>query len=140
MITLALFEQMVQDGVANLTRNKDFFWEEIPGQHDGKPANGAWLVTRADNVSNTHKGLNLRTTVDFFVVTENKVKTERILQEIRQYITKQLCFCELSGSIGGTDYHYYNVRIRPATTPANEGAVNNMIVKMASATLVYDEK
>lgn len=140
MITLALFEQMAKDAVAGLTRNKDFFWEEIPGQHDGKPANGAWLVTRADAISSTHKGLNLRTTVDFFVVTENKVKTERILQQIREYITHQQYFCELSGSIGGTDYHYENVRIRPETTPANEGAVNNMIVKMASATLVYDDK
>lgn len=140
MITLALFEKMVADGVAGLTRNKDFFWEEIPGQHDGTPANGVWLVTRADTISNTHRGLNLRTTVDFFVVTNNKVRTEQILQQIRQYITTQRYFCELSGSIGGVDYHYENVRVRPETTPANEGAVNNMIVKMASATLVYDDK
>lgn len=140
MITLALFEKMAEDGVAGLTRNKDFFWEEIPGQHDGNPAHGAWLVTRADSISSTHNGLNLRTTVDFFVVMKNKVKTEQVLQQIRQYITKQQYFCELRGNIGGTDYHYYNVRIRPETTPANEGAVNNMIVKMASATLVYDDK
>lgn len=141
MITLALFRKMAEDSVAGLTRNKDFFWEEVPLQHEGKPASGVWLITRPGNISNTRKGLNLRATVDFYVATKNKVKTEAIHQAIRQYLTDHKCFCELSGSVGGTDYHFYNVRVRPATTPQNDGATENgLIVKVASAELVYDEK
>ena len=140
MITLALFRKMVEDGVANLEKNKNFSWEEVPGQHDGKPASGVWLITRPGNISSTRKGLNLRTTVDFYVATGNKVKTEQIHQAIRRYLTQNLCFCELSGSVGGIDYQYYNIRVRPATTPQNDGATeNNLIVKVASAELVYDE-
>lgn len=140
MITLALFKKMTDDGVADLTRNKDFFWEEIPLQHDGKPASGVWLITRPGNISNTRKGLNLRTTVDFYVASKNKVKTEQIHQAIRQYLTQNQCFCNLSGSVGNINYQFHNVRIRPATTPQNEGATeNDLIVKVASAELVYDE-
>lgn len=140
MITLALFRKMAEDGVAGLTRNKDFFWEEAPLQHDGKPANGVWLITRTGNITDTRKGLNLRTTVDFYVATQNKVKTEAIHQAIRQYLTQNQCFCKLSGSVGGIDYQFYNVRIRPATMPQNDGATeNDLIVKLASAELVYDE-
>lgn len=141
MITLALFRKMADDKVANLTRNKDFFWDEMPLQHMGKPANGVWLVTRPGNISDTRKGLNLRTTVDFYVATENKVKTEAIHKAIRDYLTQNKYFCELSGSVGGINYQFYNVRVQPATTPQNEGATdNNLIVKVASAELIYDEK
>lgn len=140
MITLALFRKMVEDGVARLTRNKDFFWEEVPLRHEGKPASGVWLITRPGNISTTTKGLNLRTTVDFYVATKTKVKTEALHQAIRQYLTENRYFCKLSGSVGGTDYEFYNIRIRPTTTPQNEGATeNDLIVKVASAELVYDE-
>lgn len=140
MITLALFEQMANDKVADLTRNKDFFWDEAPLQHSGDPASGVWLVTRSGDISNTHKGLNLRTTVDFYIGTKNKVKNEQILQAIRQYLTSHRYFCELSGSVGGVNYRFTNVRIRPTSTPANEGMTDNhLFVKMASAELVYDD-
>lgn len=140
MITLALYRQMAEDEVANLVRNKDFFWDEIPLQHNGKPANGVWLVTRPGNITNTRKRLNLRTTVDFYVATESKVKTEAIHQAIRNYLTSHKYFCNLSGSVGGINYQFYNVRLQPATTPQNDGATqNNLIVKVASAELVYDE-
>ncbi|MCM1218191.1 MAG: hypothetical protein NC548_27210 [Lachnospiraceae bacterium] len=140
MITLALFEKMAEDGVGGLTRNQDFFWEEVPLQHSGNPASGVWLVTRPGNISTTHRGLNLRTTVDFYIATENKVKTEALHDAIRKYLTKNMCFCELSGSVGGISYKYSNIRIRPTTTPQNAGATeNNLIVKVASTELVYDE-
>lgn len=140
MITLALFEQMAKDGVGGLVRNKDFFWEEVPLQKDGNPTSGVWLVTRSGNISNTRKGLNLRTTVDFYVATKNKVRTEELHQAIRQYLQTHLCFCKLSGSVGGTSYSFSNVRVRPTSTPENTGATeNNLIVKMTSAELVYDE-
>lgn len=141
MITLALFRKMVEDKVANLTRNKDFFWDEVPLQHKGEPASGVWLVTRPGNISSTRKGLNLRTTVDFYIATRNKVHTEELHTAIRKYLTEHKYFCELSGSVGGVNYQLYNVRIRPVTTPQNAGATeNNLIVKVASAELVYDEK
>ncbi len=140
MITLALFRQMVEDGVAGLTKDKNFFWEELPLQHEGKPANGVWLVTRPGNISASRKGLNLRTTVDFYVATKEKNKTEAIHQQIRQYFTVRLYFCKLSGSVGGISYQFENVRVRPATTPQNDGITpNGLIVKLASAELVYDE-
>lgn len=140
MITLALFEQMVADRVAGLTRNKDFFLEEAPLQPSGEPPNGVWLVTRSGDISGSRKGLNLRTTVDFYVATKSKVQIEEILRAIRQYLSEHRCFCELRGSIGGIDYHFENVRLRPVSSPANEGITKDkLIVKMTSAELVYDE-
>lgn len=140
MITLAIYKKMLEDKVANLIEGENFFWEEVPLQSDGEPASGVWLITRPGNIQNTRKGLNLRTTVDFYVATEDKVETEVIQQQIRQWLTKNLCFCELSGSIGGTTYSYSNVRVRPTTTPQNNGATENgLIVKVASTELIYDE-
>lgn len=140
MITLALYEQMITDEVAGLIKDKDFFWEEVPLQKDGNPCTGVWLITRPGNISNSRKGLNLRTTVDFYVAAKSKVKTELIHQQIRQYFESHLCFCSLSGSVGGTSYSFSNVRVRPTSTPQNVGATgNNLIVKVASVELVYDE-
>lgn len=141
MITLALYEQMAQDGVGDLTRNKDFFWEEVPLQHDGNPAAGVWLVTRAGSITQSTKGLNLRTTVDFYIATRDKIKTELLHQSIRQYLTKNMCFCKLAGEVKGRSYEYVNVRVRPESTPQNDGSTQNgLIVKVASAQLVYDDK
>lgn len=140
MITYAIFQQMIQDEVGDLTENKDFFWEEVPGQKEGKPASGVWLITRPGNISNSRKGLNLKTTIDFYVATNSKIKTEALHHAIRQYFEQQLVFCELSGSVGDTTYSFSNVRVRPTSTPQNVGATqNNLIVKVASVELVYDE-
>lgn len=141
MITLALLNQMVSDGVGGLTKNKDFFWEEMPLQKDGKPAQGVWIVTRPGS-SAGRNGKNLRTTADFYVAFANKAKTEAIHKAIRSYLMNNLCFCELSGSIDGTSYTYSfdNVRLQGATTPQNDGVTENgLIVKVASVSLVYDE-
>ena len=141
MITLALFEQMADDGVGELTRNTDFFWEEMPLQSSGKPANGVWLVTRGGDATRSPKGMNLKTTVDFYVAFGNKVKTESVQKAILDYFLENQCFCELSGSVGGTSYDYKNVRVRATTTPQNDGVTENgLIVKMASYQLVYDEQ
>lgn len=139
MITLGLFEQMAQDGVAGLTRNKDFFWEEMPLQCDGSPAQGVWLVTRQGDLSTSQNGLNLVSIVDFYVGFSNKVRTEAVHTAILQWLLQNKCICGLSGTVGGTTYSYSNVRIRPTTTPENGGATENgTIVKIASARLVYD--
>lgn len=139
MITLALLDQIETDGVGDLTVDKDLFWEEAPLQKDGKPAQGVWLVTRSGNASNNPKGFNLRSTVDFYVALKNKAKTEAVQQEILQWILNNPYFCNLSGSVGGTTYNFSNVRIRPATTPENYGATENgLIVKIASADIIYD--
>lgn len=137
MITLALLKQMVADGVANLTIDKDLFWEEAPLQKDGKPASGVWLVTRGGNAGDP-KGRNLHSTVDFYVAFANKPKTEAIHQSILEWIMRSKCFCELSGSVGSTTYAFENVRIRPTVTPQNYGATENgLIVKIASAEIIY---
>lgn len=148
MITLALYQQMLKDGVANLHEgqregdeddNRNFFWEEAPLQVDGNPASGVWLISRGGDISQSRKNLNLRTTVDFYIATKDKVTTEEIHQEIRKYLTKTLCFCELK-SDGDIKYHFSNVRLRPASTPENGGATENgLIVKIASCLLVYDD-
>lgn len=143
MITLALLMQMAEDGVADLTIDENFFWEEAPLQKDGKPAQGVWLVTRGGNAANSPKGLNLHSTVDFYVAFGKKPKTEAVQQEILQWILDNKCFCELSGSVGGDtdkiEYAFSNVRIKPALTPENYGATENgLIVKIASAEIIYD--
>lgn len=141
MITLALLKQMVDDKVANLVIDKNCFWEQAPLQKDGSPASGVWLVTRGGSASNSPKGLNLRSTVDFYVALANKPQTEAVHQEILEWIIKNPCICELTGSVGGVTYNYYNIRIRPATTPQNFVVTqNNLVVKIASAELVYDIK
>lgn len=139
MITLALLKQIVDDGVANLVIDQNCFWEQAPLQKDGSPASGVWLVTRGGNASNSPKGLNLRTTVDFYVALANKPKTEEVHQQILEWMIQNPCICELSGSVGGVTYSYTNIRIRPTTTPQNFVITqNNLVVKIASAELVYD--
>lgn len=140
MITLAIFDKMAEDGVGGLTRNTDFFWEEMPLQSNGKPANGVWLVTRGGDASMSPKGRNLKTTVDFYVAFGNKAKTEMVQKAILDYFIQNMCFCELSGSVGDIIFNYSNVRVRATTTPQNDGVTENgLIVKMASYQLVYDE-
>lgn len=139
MITLAIIEQMTADNVAGLVLDENCFWEEAPLQKDGKPASGVWVVTRAGNSSNSPKGLNLKSTIDFYVAYMNKTKTEAIQQEILQWLIKNPCFCKLVGSVGGNTYEYSNVRVRPTTTPENTMVTeNNLVVKMASAEVTYD--
>ena len=139
MITLALLTQMVNDQVAGLKIDENCFWEQAPLKKDGSPASGVWLVTRGGNAANSPKGLNLRSTVDFYVALANKPKTEEVHQQILEWIIKHPSICELAGSIGGATYDYTNVRIRPTTTPQNFVVTeNNLVVKIASAELVYD--
>lgn len=139
MITLALLEQMVSDNVANLVVDQNCFWEQAPLQKDGSPASGVWLVTRGGNASNSPKGLNLHSTVDFYVALANKPKTEDVHQQILEWIIQNPCLCRLTGSVGGVTYDYTNVRIRPTTTPQNFVVTqNNLVVKIASAEIIYD--
>lgn len=141
MIVLALFREMVKEGVAGLVEDENFFWEEAPLQRNGSPAKGVWLVTRSGSLQTSSKGLNLRTTVDFYVAMPNKVQTEQIHQQIREWLTEKLYFCQLKGEEGGVSYSFSNIRIRPTSTPNNVGATpNGTIVKVASAELVYDEE
>ena len=141
MITLALLEQMASENVAGMVIDQNCFWEQAPLQKDGKPASGVWLVTRGGNAANSPKGLNLRSTVDFYVALANKPKTEAVHQEILEWLIKNPCICEMVGSVGGTTYSYSNIRVRPTTTPQNFVVTeNNLVVKIASAELVYDIK
>lgn len=141
MITLAILEQMASDGVAGLKVDKDFFWEELPLQKDGKPAEGVWIVTRGGSARNTPNGINQQTTIDFYVAYANKVKAETTLEAIASWIRNNLGICELSGTVGGSSYAYTNIRIRPTTTPQNYGATENgNIVKLASADVRFDNK
>ena len=139
MITLAILEQMVSDGVADLVVDENCFWEQAPLRKDGKPASGVWLVTRGGNAMNSPKGLNLHSTVDFYVALANKPKTEAVHEAILSWILANPYICEMVGSVGGTNYSFSNVRIRPTTTPQNVMVTeNNLVVKIASAELVYD--
>ena len=139
MITLALLEKMVEDDVADLVIDRNCFWEQAPLQKDGSPASGVWLVTRGGNAMNSPKGLNLHSTVDFYVALANKPKTEAVHQKILEWLIANPCICEMSGSVGGTTYSFSNIRIRPATTPQNLVVTeNNLVVKIASAEIIYD--
>ncbi len=139
MITLALFNQIATDGVAGLTKNEDFYWEEYPLQKDGKPPAGVWIITRGGDASAGRRGKNLQTTVDFYVCYDNKAKTEATQQAILDWLLQNASICRLSGSAGDIEYDYQNVRIRPTTTPENAGmTINGNIVKIASARIVYN--
>lgn len=139
MITLAILEQLTSENVAGLVVDKNCFWEQAPLQADGSPASGVWLVTRGGSATKSPKCLNLSSTVDFYVAFANKPKTEAVHQAILTWIIQNPCICELSGSVGGIDYSFSNIRIRPATTPQNVMITNNnLVVKIASAELVYD--
>lgn len=139
MITLAILEQMASDNVAGIEIDKNAFWEQAPLLKDGNPAQGIWLVTRGGSAENSPKGLNLKSTVDFYVALANKPKTEETHQKILEWILANPCICELTGSVGGTTYRYTNIRIRPTTTPQNFiVSQNGLVVKMASANIVYD--
>lgn len=141
MITLALLEKLVDDGVANLVVDENCFWEQAPLLKNGQPASGVWLVTRGGSANNSPKGLNLRSTVDFYVALANKPKTEAVHQAILEWLIANPCFCELSGSVGGTTYDFTNIRLRPVTTPQNFVVTqNNLVVKIASAEVIYDIK
>ena len=139
MITLAILKEMEKDKVADLEIDRNCFWEQAPLQKDGSPASGVWLVTRGGDSLRSTKGLNLRSTVDFYVALANKPKTEAVHQQILEWIISHPCICELAGNAGGISYNYKNVRIRTATTPQNFVVTNNgLVVKIASAELVYD--
>ena len=142
MITLALFRKMAND-IDILVKDENFFWEEMPLQKDGKPASGVWLVTRGGNAANSPKGLNLKSTVDFYVAFKNKVQTEAVQQQVLEWILANPCICDMSGGTDDANYDYAfsNIRIRPTTTPQNDGVTENgKIVKMASIELTYDIK
>lgn len=144
MITLALFNQMLADDVAGLIGDVDnpkrnFYWEEAPLKQNGEPASGVWLVTRGGAADNSRKELNLHTTVDFYVSFQDKARTEWVQAQIIAYITNKRYFCRLKGHVDQFNYNYTNVRIRPTQTPQNAGATENgLIVKVASAELIYD--
>lgn len=139
MITLALFRQMAEEQVAGLIEDENFKWEEMPVPENGEPAEGVWMVTRGGSATDSPRGYNLRTTVDFYVTFNDKTKTEMVQQEILKWVLKNRCFCELAGTIGSAKYDYRNIRIRPTTTPENAGVtVGGLIVKTASVEIIYN--
>lgn len=139
MITLAILNELVSDNVAGLEVDKNCFWEQAPLQANGNPASGVWLITRGGTVTNTPNGHNLRTTVDFYVALANKPQSENVHRQILEWILRHPCLCEAAGEAGGYAYHFKNIRIRPVTTPQNVMVTsNNLVVKTASAEIVYD--
>lgn len=140
MITLAILQVMTND-IADLELDENAFWEELPLQSNGKPAQGVWLVTRGGSLTNTPNGFNQKATIDIYVAYQNKAYAELLHGEILEWIRNNSYICDLSGNAGGSgiQYEFKNVRIRPTTTPQNYGATENgNIIKMASADIVYD--
>lgn len=136
MITLALLDQMAKDKLAGLEADKSLFWEEMPLQTNGEPAEGVWLVTRGG--SSGFAGRNLHTTVDIYTAFSDKSKTAAVEQEIWRWILKNQSFTELSGESGPAKYHFENVRINSTQTPQNMGATKNgAIVKVSSVEIIY---
>lgn len=139
MIVLALFEEMANDKVAGLIRNKDFFYDEMPLQSDGNPMQGVWIISRGGSAQNAPKGRNLKMTVDVYVGYSNKTKTDAVAAKILSWILKHRCLCRLTGKVGEAKYDYENIRLAPTQTPQNMGATENgNIVKTVSAEIIYD--
>lgn len=138
MITLAILRKIATD-IPTLVADENLFWEELPLQRDGKPAEGVWIVTRGGSLYNTPQGINQKATLDLYVAYNNKVKAEKTHADILEWARQHLGICHLDGSVGGTSYKYSNIRINPTTTPTNYGATDNgNIVKVASFGIVYD--
>lgn len=138
MISLAILQQMALD-IEEFVTDENLFWEELPLQHDGKPAEGVWIVTRGGSAINTPNGHNLKTTIDFYVAMADKTTAEHYLALIAEWIRAHRVICDLSGSAGDGFYAFENVRIASTTTPMNNGATTNgNIVKTASANVIYD--
>ncbi len=144
MITAGLFKKIADEKVAGLVANETLFWEEMPLDDNGQPREGVWLVTRGGDIENTANGLNLRTTVDFYVAFRNKVQTENVHAQISAWIRNNLSICRLEGTASENPlitYDYYNVRLRSTTTPSNSGiTTSGLTVKVASVRVIYDTK
>lgn len=143
MITRAIFDQMISDNVAGLVADSNFFIDEAPLQKNGKPAKGVWLVERSGTIAPTVKLLNRQSIVDFYVAFNDKTEIDSTLTAIQQWMANwnSRGVCELSGGVDGTSYGYkvQNVRIWPEATPENQGITENgLLVKMASARVIYD--
>lgn len=140
MITYAIMKAIADAGTAGLTIDKDFYWEQEPLQANGKPAQGAWLLSRGGSNVDTTKGLNQRVTIDIYVAYNDKTQTEATLKAIADWIRNNRVICELNGTASGSSYAFTNVRITPATTPQNVGlnATNGQVIKTVSADIVFD--
>lgn len=140
MITYAIMKAIADAGTAGLTIDKDFYWEQEPLQANGKPAQGAWLLSRGGSNVDTTKGLNQRVTIDIYVAYNDKTKTEATLKAIADWVRNNRVICELNGTASGSSYAFTNVRITPATTPQNVGlnATNGQVIKTVSADIVFD--
>ncbi len=140
MITYAIMKAIADAGTAGLTIDKDFYWEQEPLQANGKPAQGAWLLSRGGSNVDTTKGLNQRVTIDIYVAYNDKTKTESTLKAIADWIRNNRVICALNGTASGSSYAFTNVRIMPATTPQNVGlnATNGQVIKTVSADIVFD--
>ena len=140
MITYAIMKAIADAGAAGLTIDKDFYWEQEPLQANGKPAQGAWLLSRGGSNVDTTKGLNQRVTIDIYVAYNDKTKTEATLKAIADWIRNNRIICALNGTASGSSYAFTNIRITPATTPQNVGlnATNGQVIKTVSADIVFD--
>lgn len=140
MITYAIMKAIADAGTAGLTIDKDFYWEQEPLQANGKPAQGAWLLSRGGSNVDTTKGLNQRVTIDIYVAYSDKTKTEATLKAIADWIRNNRVICALNGTASGSSYAFTNIRITPATTPQNVGlnATNGQVIKTVSADIVFD--
>lgn len=140
MITYAIMKAIADAGTAGLTIDKDFYWEQEPLQANGKPAQGAWLLSRGGSNVDTTKGLNQRVTIDIYVAYNDKTRAEATLKAIADWVRNNRVICELNGTASGSSYAFTNVRITPATTPQNVGlnATNGQVIKTVSADIVFD--
>lgn len=140
MITRAIMQAIEDDEVAGLKVDDNFFWEQEPLQANGKPAQGAWLLSRGGSNLDTTKGLNQRVTIDIYVAYNDKTKTEATLEAIAEWVRTNRVICDLSGTVSGSSYAFTNVRITPASTPQNVGlnATNGQVIKTVSADIVFD--
>jgi len=140
MITLAILQKMVADGVAGLIQDKTIFWEEAPLQKNGAPAQGVWIVTRGGSLRNTPHGHNQNTIADIYIAFADKIRAEQTFAAIIEWMRQNLGICELSGAVGDSRYTFTNIRIRPTASPSNSGAtLDGIIVKVASAEIYYDQ-
>ena len=140
MITIALVKQIAED-IDGLVLDENLFCEESPIKPDGTFSEGVWAVSRGGQIQNNPRSINLHSIIDFYVAFGDRVKIETMHRAISEWVQTNRTFCQLSGSVGGTQYELDNVRIRQTSTPQNSGITENgVLVKVASLEAYYDIK
>lgn len=110
MIGMAICDQI------RATAREYVTFEQVQGYT--KPYQGAWMEQRSSTAGNPH-GHNLKATLDVYVRQRDRLQGRRQCENIIKWADQNQGYCEIKGADGL--YDYFNVRVRPISTPGLVG-------------------